>query len=251
MALSRQRVMLGTSGREPALAGELSRRLWMSTFTSARRDYGAPLASAESGATMPLYTTINIDAASLPCAASAVCRIFPFTRTTYGNILLLIVEGNASRFASEGHHRCEYLLRDFLNTERHCRPNSLIALHDCLPLEAPMAERSPNAVAIDPLRQGMGTSDVWRTAAEAPPPRSAHDRADWAGVDHQSRSAKQHACRERRPVRRRDDELVAGADHLGRLLQRDRSRAGDQPPPAGTDPRQVAPRNLTDCRSLS
>jgi hypothetical protein len=64
----------------------------------------------------------------------------------------------------DGMHRCEYLLRDFLNTERHCRPNSVIALHDCLPLEAPMADRSPNAAAIDPLRQGMWTGDVWRTA---------------------------------------------------------------------------------------
>lgn len=64
----------------------------------------------------------------------------------------------------DGMHRCEYLLRDFLNTERHCRPNSVIALHDCLPLEAPMADRSPNAAAINPLRQGMWTGDVWRTA---------------------------------------------------------------------------------------
>jgi hypothetical protein len=61
----------------------------MSTFTSARRDDGAPFASTESGATMPLYTTINIDASSLPCAASAVCPIFLFNLTTYGNILPL------------------------------------------------------------------------------------------------------------------------------------------------------------------
>jgi hypothetical protein len=64
----------------------------------------------------------------------------------------------------DGMHRCESLLRDFFNTERHCRRDSVIALHDCLPLEAPMAERDPNALAVDSRRQGMWTGDVWRTA---------------------------------------------------------------------------------------
>lgn len=64
----------------------------------------------------------------------------------------------------DGMHRCEFLLRDFLNTERHCRPDSVIVLHDCLPLEAPMAERTPNVPAIDPGRQRMWTGDVWRTS---------------------------------------------------------------------------------------
>jgi tetratricopeptide (TPR) repeat protein len=64
----------------------------------------------------------------------------------------------------DGMHHCEYLLRDFFHTERHCLPNAVIALHDCLPLEAPMAERDPNAVAVDARRQGMWTGDVWRTA---------------------------------------------------------------------------------------
>lgn len=64
----------------------------------------------------------------------------------------------------DGMHRCEFLLRDFFNTERHCRRNSVIALHDCLPLEAPMAERDPHVLAVDSRRQGMWTGDVWRTA---------------------------------------------------------------------------------------
>jgi hypothetical protein len=64
----------------------------------------------------------------------------------------------------DGMHRCEFLLRDFFHTERHCRRDSVIALHDCLPLEAPMAERDPDARAVDPRRQGMWTGDVWRTA---------------------------------------------------------------------------------------
>jgi protein O-GlcNAc transferase len=64
----------------------------------------------------------------------------------------------------DGMHRCEYLLRDFQNVEKHCRPDSVIALHDCLPLELSMAEREPGAAPIEPRRQGMWTGDVWRTA---------------------------------------------------------------------------------------
>jgi len=41
----------------------------------------------------------------------------------------------------DGLHRCEYLLRDFINTERHCKPNSIVALHDCLPVEAAITGR--------------------------------------------------------------------------------------------------------------
>jgi hypothetical protein len=64
----------------------------------------------------------------------------------------------------DGMHRCEYLLRDFINTERHCRANSVVALHDCVPLEMPMAQRVRGLGAIDPRRRNMWTGDVWRTA---------------------------------------------------------------------------------------
>lgn len=65
----------------------------------------------------------------------------------------------------DGMHRCEFLLRDFLNTERHCKPNSIIALHDCLPVEAGMTARVPSPIpALRPHRQGWWTGDVWRTA---------------------------------------------------------------------------------------
>ena len=65
----------------------------------------------------------------------------------------------------DGMHRCEFLLRDFMNAERHGRQNSLFILHDCLPVEVFIAERMPNAgVAEAPHRQGWWTGDVWRTA---------------------------------------------------------------------------------------
>jgi hypothetical protein len=65
----------------------------------------------------------------------------------------------------DGMHLCEFLLRDFLNTERFCRTNSVIVLHDCLPLDHVMAEREwPAADRQDANRKGWWTGDVWRCA---------------------------------------------------------------------------------------
>lgn len=35
----------------------------------------------------------------------------------------------------DGMHKFDFLLRDFMNTERHCRPDSVIVLDDCLPCD--------------------------------------------------------------------------------------------------------------------
>ena len=64
----------------------------------------------------------------------------------------------------DGMHQCEYLLRDFINTEKSCLSNSIIILHDCCPLETPMAAREPGQHAIEAHREGWWTGDVWRTA---------------------------------------------------------------------------------------
>lgn len=65
----------------------------------------------------------------------------------------------------DGMHRCEYLLRDFINTERHCKRNSIIALHDCLPIEAGIACRvQSDARSVLPHRAGWWAGDVWRTS---------------------------------------------------------------------------------------
>ena len=64
----------------------------------------------------------------------------------------------------DGMHRCEFLLRDFLNTERNCKKNSIIALHDCLPIEADITSRVNGQQSENPKRAGMWTGDVWRTA---------------------------------------------------------------------------------------
>jgi hypothetical protein len=65
----------------------------------------------------------------------------------------------------DGMHLAEFLLRDFANTEKHCAKNSIIALHDCLPVDREMTARE-EAVAIancTPGHPGWWTGDVWLT----------------------------------------------------------------------------------------
>ena len=64
----------------------------------------------------------------------------------------------------DGMHHCEFLLRDFMNAERHSAPTGVIALHDCLPIEIPMTDRTQNGTPpVMPHRGGWWTGDVWRT----------------------------------------------------------------------------------------
>jgi hypothetical protein len=65
----------------------------------------------------------------------------------------------------DGMHLCEFLLRDFINIEPYCRPDSVVVLHDCLPVEDAMADRDRDkAINSLPHHQGWWTGDVWRTA---------------------------------------------------------------------------------------
>ena len=54
----------------------------------------------------------------------------------------------------DGMHLFEYALRDFINLERHCTPESTILLDDCLPLERRSAERE--------RKTAFWSGDVWR-----------------------------------------------------------------------------------------
>jgi len=57
------------------------------------------------------------------------------------DIRLYFPEGPDIAFL-DGMHLFEYLLRDFINTEKVCHARSLILIHDCLPLSPRMAERA-------------------------------------------------------------------------------------------------------------
>jgi hypothetical protein len=55
----------------------------------------------------------------------------------------------------DGMHFAEFLLRDFINMERHVRRNSLVMLHDCIPGSVEMATRHMELGA-------AWTGDVWK-----------------------------------------------------------------------------------------
>ncbi len=66
----------------------------------------------------------------------------------------------------DGMHLFEFLLRDFINTERHCHRGSVIVLHNCLPPDLGMTGRDRIAVQSRPDARfpGWWTGDVWKTA---------------------------------------------------------------------------------------
>jgi predicted O-methyltransferase YrrM len=64
----------------------------------------------------------------------------------------------------DGMHHFEFALRDFINVERHCRPDSLIVLHDCLPIDDHMARRDPRdrARAAQSPYPNAWAGDTWK-----------------------------------------------------------------------------------------
>ncbi len=57
----------------------------------------------------------------------------------------------------DGMHLFEYLLRDFINTERYCASQSVIAIHDCVPITLAAADRTWVR-----SRTRQWTGDVWK-----------------------------------------------------------------------------------------
>jgi hypothetical protein len=65
----------------------------------------------------------------------------------------------------DGVHLCEIALAEFYFIEKNARSDSVIALHDCLPLEAGITGRNAAlATPQDPKRATWWLGDVWRTA---------------------------------------------------------------------------------------
>jgi tetratricopeptide (TPR) repeat protein len=54
----------------------------------------------------------------------------------------------------DGMHHFEYALRDFINIERLCGPDSVILVHDCYPLDRQTAERERSTA--------FWSGDIWR-----------------------------------------------------------------------------------------
>jgi hypothetical protein len=86
-------------------------------------------------------------------------RIFPWASDTFFELWDLeeALGGRKVDLAFiDGMHLFEYALRDFANLERHCTPDSVIVLHDCLPA-------NPRVAARKRPRRGW-TGDVWKLA---------------------------------------------------------------------------------------
>ncbi|ESY53104.1 MULTISPECIES: class I SAM-dependent methyltransferase [unclassified Mesorhizobium] len=63
----------------------------------------------------------------------------------------------------DGMHRFEFLLRDFINTEKHCAPESIVAMHDCLPPGFYMTSRDiADAKHPRSAFPGWWAGDVWK-----------------------------------------------------------------------------------------
>lgn len=63
----------------------------------------------------------------------------------------------------DGMHRSEYLLRDFINTERSAHHRTLVLFHDCLPLNTRMAERvARQGDEAEGHYRDAWTGDIWR-----------------------------------------------------------------------------------------
>jgi hypothetical protein len=62
----------------------------------------------------------------------------------------------------DGMHRFEFLLRDFINTEKHCARRATVFLPDCLPLTLTMTSRDQNDVPTTGPFASWWTGDVWK-----------------------------------------------------------------------------------------
>jgi hypothetical protein len=63
----------------------------------------------------------------------------------------------------DGMHRSEYLLRDFMNTEKLCHTRSVVFMHDCMPVNARMALRThEHGDESEGRWQHAWTGDVWK-----------------------------------------------------------------------------------------
>jgi hypothetical protein len=56
----------------------------------------------------------------------------------------------------DGMHHFEYLLRDFINTERCCHPRSMVLMHDCFPRAGISTDR------VAPPAPEPWAGDVWK-----------------------------------------------------------------------------------------
>lgn len=67
----------------------------------------------------------------------------------------------------DGMHLFEFLLRDFINTEKYCSKSSLVVMHDCIPTDSYLARRDPNDLSLSHVSPHVmwWAGDVWKVVA--------------------------------------------------------------------------------------
>ncbi len=65
----------------------------------------------------------------------------------------------------DGMHHYEFLLRDFINTERLCHSRSIVLLHDCLPPNFEMTNRDGTEGKLNRKYRHYWAGDVWKVVA--------------------------------------------------------------------------------------
>lgn len=124
------------------------------------------------GVSLQLATcpTIGIDPAfrlDAPALANkSACHLFRMTSDAFfaAHDPKVLVGGPLDLAFLDGMHLFEFLLRDFINTEAHCRAGSVVVLHDCLPTDVAMTRRAQRYTPEHgPTRApGAWAGDVWK-----------------------------------------------------------------------------------------
>ena len=147
-----------------AVLRRLHEQLRPETYLEIGCDKGVSLALAQcASVAIDPHPQIQVETA---IGTKPVCAIYQMTSDAFfaHRDPKTVLGGPIDLAFLDGMHWCEFLLRDFINTERHSRKNSVIMLHDCLPVEQPMAERIHTGFSIRERHKNSWTGDVWRTA---------------------------------------------------------------------------------------
>lgn len=106
------------------------------------------------------------DFKQMPFTNKDVCMLFQMSSDkffrTYSPKTLFGLEIDMAFL--DGLHLSQFLLRDFINVEKSCNRNSIIMLHDCLPLDEIMTRRRETDLTHQGRSQHphMWTGDVWK-----------------------------------------------------------------------------------------
>jgi hypothetical protein len=91
------------------------------------------------------------------------CRLFEETSDDFfaHHDLTDVLGARVDMAFLDGLHEFAFLLRDFINTERHCHSDATIVMHDCLPRDVAMTGDAARSSGAHKYR-AYWTGDVWK-----------------------------------------------------------------------------------------